>query len=306
MKKIILFLVVIILIPVLIVKIDYNKVLLKNSNFGYVENKIIKVKEHSTGNIIEVPIEEYVLGVLNSKGVYYDLSKELSSRNFGVRNDDEVITKVINSDYSNRIGTYNALDEAGELEEETDETSLLSKATGKSFGGILAEVSNRKYDEFDDGDIFYLDGIEDPFNLGYALRTLYAFGIKNVLLSNRDYTYMESQLLKSSAGAYDMLNIKIADDAINQIKGYKEAGYYLYGLYRGDNSKDIFDVKFNQKALFMLGGEKRGISSEILALCNEYLYISYGSDFRNSLNACGALDVVATLLYSQRKKWLLL
>lgn len=64
MKKIILFLVVIILIPVLIVKLDYNKVLLKNSNFGYVENKIIKVKEHSTGNIIEVPIEEYVLGVV--------------------------------------------------------------------------------------------------------------------------------------------------------------------------------------------------------------------------------------------------
>ena len=52
----------------------------------------------------------------------------------------------------------------------------------------------------------------------------------------------------------------------------------------------------------MLGGEKRGISSQLLELCDEYLFISYGSDFRNSLNACGALDVVATLLYSQRRK----
>lgn len=186
--------------------------------------------------------------------------------------------------------------------QEVDEQFLLDKATGKSFGGVLAETSQRKYDEFDQGDIFYLDGIEDPFNLGYAMRTLYAFGVKNVLLSSRDYTYMEAQLLKSSAGAYDMLNIKIADDAIKQIKSYKDNGYYLYGLYRGDNSKDIFDVKFNNKALFMLGGEKRGISSELLELCDECLYISYGSDFRNSLNACGALDVVATLLYSQRKK----
>lgn len=186
--------------------------------------------------------------------------------------------------------------------QESDEQTLLSKATGKSYGGILAEVSNRKYDEFDDGDIFYLDGIEDPFNLGYAMRTLYAFGVKNVLLSSRDYTYMEAQLLKSSAGAYDMLNIKIVDDTAKQIKEYKDQGYYLYGLYRGDNSKDIFDVEFKQKALFMLGGEKRGISSELLCQCNEYLYISYGSNFRNSLNACGALDVVATLLYSQRKK----
>lgn len=186
--------------------------------------------------------------------------------------------------------------------QECDKDTLLSLATGKSFGGVLAQVSNRKYDEFVDGDIFYLDGIEDPFNLGYSMRTLYALGVKNVLLSSRDYSLMETQLLKSSAGAYDMLNIKIADDVVNQIKKYKDNGYYIYGLYRGDNSIDIFDVTFNQKALFMLGGEKRGISSELLNMCNEYLYISYGSDFRNSLNACAALDVVATLLYSQRKK----
>ena len=185
---------------------------------------------------------------------------------------------------------------------ECSKEELETIATGKSFGGVLAEVSNRKYDEFEGGDIFYLDGIEDPFNLGYAMRTLFAFGIKNVLLSARDYSMMESQLLKSSAGAYDMLNIKIAEDALTDIKSFKDNGYHLYGLYRGDNSKDIFDVKFSDKALFMLGGEKRGISSELLNLCNDYLYISYGSDFRNSLNACAALDVVATLLYSQRKK----
>lgn len=52
----------------------------------------------------------------------------------------------------------------------------------------------------------------------------------------------------------------------------------------------------------MLGGEKRGISSELLNLCDDCLYISYGSDFRNSLNDCAALDVVVTLLYSQRRK----
>lgn len=185
--------------------------------------------------------------------------------------------------------------------EELDSEKIEEFASGKSHGGILAEVNNRKYDEFDNGDIFFLDGIEDPFNLGYAMRTLFALGIKNVLLSTRDYSTMAAQLLKSSAGAYEMLNIKIAEDALNQIKEYKDNGYYVYGLYRGDNSKDIFEVDFNKKALFILGGEKRGISSELLKECDEHLYISYGSEFRNSLNACAAVDVVATLLYSQRK-----
>lgn len=186
--------------------------------------------------------------------------------------------------------------------QEIDENFLANKAIGKSHGGVLAEVGNRKFDDFDEGDIFYLDGIEDPYNIGYSLRTLYAFGIKNVLLSSRNYSPMETQLLKSSAGAYDMLNIKIAKEALKEIKKIKDDGYYVYGLYRGENSKDVFDTTFKQKSLFMLGGEKRGISSELLDLCDEHLYISYGSDFHNSLNACGALDVVATLLYTQRKK----
>ncbi len=85
------------------------------------EDVSLQVLEGTLANDFQ-SIQEYVLGVLNSKGVYYDLSKELSSRNFGIRNDDEVITKVINSDYSNRIGTYNNIEEEEELVEE-DETS---------------------------------------------------------------------------------------------------------------------------------------------------------------------------------------
>lgn len=174
--------------------------------------------------------------------------------------------------------------------------------SGKSNGGIGAEVSLRKEDEFSEGDIFYLDGIEDPFNLGYAMRTAYALGVKNILLSQRDYGPLEMQLLKSSAGAYDMLNIRICKDPFDDIAALKNNGYYLYGLFRGENSKDIFDVTFKDKALFMLGGEKRGISSALLEMCDEHLYIAYGSSFRNSLNACAALDVVATLLFNQRKR----
>lgn len=184
---------------------------------------------------------------------------------------------------------------------EMKKEELDKMASGNTYGGIIAKVTKRRDDEFDDGDIFYLGGIEDPFNIGYCLRTLYAFGFKNILLSKRDYSSMESQLLKSSAGAYDMLNIKVAEDDYNEISALKEKGYYLYCLARDDSSKDIFDVEFKQKAIYALGGEKRGIASSILDIADEHLYIKYASDFKNSLNAAAALDVVATLIYSKRK-----
>lgn len=185
---------------------------------------------------------------------------------------------------------------------ETKKEELLSLAKGKTFGGLLAECGERKNDELDDSDIFYLDGIEDPFNLGYIMRNLYAFGINNVILAPRDYSLMEDQLLKSSAGAYDMMNIKVSKDPLNELKTFKEKGYELCALKRGDDASDIFDYKFKDKSLFMLGGEKRGISTSLMELCDKYLYISYASDFRNALNACNAAGVVATLLYKQKRK----
>ena len=96
---------------------------------------------------------------------------------------------------------------------ELERNELDQLLEGKSHGGIGALVSNKKEDDFNlDEDIFYIDGIEDPFNLGYICRTLYALGFKNILLSKRDYSNMEKQLLKSSAGAYEFLNIKVSND----------------------------------------------------------------------------------------------
>ncbi|MBR0461904.1 MAG: hypothetical protein IJJ00_04220 [Erysipelotrichaceae bacterium] len=184
---------------------------------------------------------------------------------------------------------------------ETDTASFSDISSGRSHGGIIAEVGERNYDEFNDGDVFFPDGIEDPFNLAYILRTLYAFGIRNVLLPDKDYSSMEAQLLKSSAGAYEMLNIRISKDPVNDVRSLKEKGYITYALKRGDDATDIFNEVFAPKSLFLLGGEKRGISAALIEECDKYLYIPYGSDFRNSLNASAAADVVATLLFAQRK-----
>jgi len=185
--------------------------------------------------------------------------------------------------------------------QEMDSEQLKECFSGRSHGGVGAVVSARRNDVFCDEDIFYLDGIEDPFNLGYAMRTLYAFGFKNVLLSERNYETMESQLLKSSAGAFDMLNVRIAENALAEIESYKTEGYHLYALYRSDQAKDVFDTSFHTRSIYLLGGEKRGVKAELLNLCDDFLYIPYASDFRNALNACAALDTLATLVYKQRK-----
>ena len=75
----------------------------------------------------------------------------------------------------------------------------------------------------------------------------------------------------------------------------------MYALSREDDSKDIFNETFNKPSLIVIGGEKRGISSKVMETVDEKVFIPYGNDFRNSLNAANALACVATLLYKQRK-----
>lgn len=184
--------------------------------------------------------------------------------------------------------------------EEIKREDFTSFNVGKTFGGIIADVSKRNSDELTDGDIFVVDGVEDPFNLGYIARSLYALGVNNIVLPTRDYSYMEAQILKSSAGAFEYMNVKYSDDFESLVKSLKK-DYKVYGLKRSDESKDIFNEEFKEKALFLLGGEKRGLSANLEALCDKYLYIPYGNDYRNALNACSACAIVATLLFAKRK-----
>ncbi len=184
---------------------------------------------------------------------------------------------------------------------ELEKEELKSFLNGKTSGGIAAEVKTRKSDELTEGDIFLVDGIEDPFNIGYIARTVYALGVNNLILPKRDYENMEAQILKSSAGAYDFLSVLYSDNLYECISSLKER-YTVYALKRSDDSKDIFELKFKDPAVYMLGGEKRGLSAEIEKLTDENIFISYGNPFRNSLNGASAAAVLAALRYSQKRK----
>ncbi len=168
-------------------------------------------------------------------------------------------------------------------------------ASGKSHGGIILKASERRYDALKrEPFIFVVDGIEDPFNLGYIFRTLKAFGHTSIIIPKRDLSTMEQTIMKSSAGAFDMVDIYQSDDLRKDLSELKKE-YEILALSRSDKAKDIFDYRFKEKTVIILGGEKRGIKKDILALGDE-LFISYKSDFRPALNASSALAVVCAVM----------
>lgn len=187
--------------------------------------------------------------------------------------------------------------------EYVDREVIDEMANGKTHGGIIATCDTRTYQKISDlneDTIFVIDGIEDPFNLGYAMRTLKAFDYHAIVLPMRDYSNMEATILKSSAGAFDMLDVVLAEDLASDLASLK-AEYTIMALNRSDKATDIFKTDYPKKRIIVLGGEKRGINKHVMELVDHEVFIDYPSDFRNALNATSALSVMIAVLEMRGK-----
>ncbi len=179
-------------------------------------------------------------------------------------------------------------------------------ALGHTHGGVIAEVGTRKYDKLKDvlkvenPFVVLLEGVEDPFNLGYIMRSLYSAGCNGLILRNRNWDKNESTILKSSAGAFEYLPTILSDDLEQDIILCKENKLHVYAAMRKD-AKAYFDGNYKKPVLLLIGGEMRGLSSKVLKLADENIYIPYANDFRNALNAAGAAAVLGFEVMRQRK-----
>lgn len=196
-----------------------------------------------------------------------------------------------------------------ELKATTDEE--LEKITlGNSHGGIVALCKERTIPYLSASDFeskikengFYamIQGIEDPYNFGYALRSLYAVGCDGIILGERNWMSAAGVVCRSSAGASEMFPVYKCDD-IEAAKLFKENGYNVVCAdERTDNV--LGECALPCPILLIVGGEKRGISRALLDLADTLVKIPYGREFKASLSAASATTMFAYEIMRQNKK----
>lgn len=186
----------------------------------------------------------------------------------------------------------------------TDEKTINSYTVGASHGGIIAFCGEKAYDKVSDGNIiengFYvmIEGIEDPYNFGYALRSIYASGADGIILSERNWLSASGVVCRSSAGASERLNVYIATDDF--ISLFKEKGYKIV-CADIKNSISVYDADLKKPILLIVGGEKRGISSSILKNADQIVRIDYGRRFDAALSAASASTILAFEVFKSNK-----
>ena len=181
-----------------------------------------------------------------------------------------------------------------------DQDTFDGLGVGKTSGGVCLKASSRTDYQCTNPSnlVCLLEGIEDPFNLGYCMRSLYSFGCSCVVLPKRDLSNCEVQLLKSSAGAYEKMDVLLVDDCASYCNDMKQDGYRIVAAYRND-ACECTKYRWNEKSVLVIGGEMRGISSKVRNEVDDNVFIPYALDFKNALNASSATAVLAYSYFQQ-------
>ena len=156
------------------------------------------------------------------------------------------------------------------------------RAQGNTHGGLLARVGARRYSALASllppcGVPFLalLDGVEDPYNFGQALRSLYAAGVDGVILRARDWQSAAGVVARASAGASERLALARVETVGEAIAFAREAGLTIAYSEHSRRARSCYEADLTVPLLLLLGGEKRGIASKWRATADLALRIPY-------------------------------
>jgi 23S rRNA (guanosine2251-2'-O)-methyltransferase len=188
------------------------------------------------------------------------------------------------------------------------EAFIQERSEGKSHGGLIAQVGPRRFaslGELVEGKsnpfVVMLDGIEDPFNFGQAIRALYAAGADGLVVRNRSWLSAASVVARSSAGASERILAAQAETAAAAAAFYASHGLVI-ACATNKRSVSLYEADLTGSIFLLVGGEKRGITRSFLEQASLRLRIPYQRDYPYSLGAASSAAIIAFEIMRQRHR----
>jgi 23S rRNA (guanosine2251-2'-O)-methyltransferase len=107
--------------------------------------------------------------------------------------------------------------------------------------------------------VFLLDGVTNPGNVGMILRTATGAGFDGVILPRAGTPHVGPLVIKASAGVAFQAPIVNAPTARAAVDELRAAGYRIYGL-SSHSSTSLFKATLEPRSVFVLGGETNGVT----------------------------------------------
>jgi 23S rRNA (guanosine2251-2'-O)-methyltransferase len=118
------------------------------------------------------------------------------------------------------------------------------------------------------GRFIALDGINNPQNLGMAIRSVGASACDGLLISRQaGNTRLSPLVVKASAGAFFKTPIYTCDELETCLRDIQDAGFTIVTL-NADATTSLLEMQLPERCVFVLGNETEGISPEVARLAD--------------------------------------
>ena len=188
-------------------------------------------------------------------------------------------------------------------------SAIEAQAGGKTHGGVLAQVGPYRFAELDSlatdkhaPFLAMIDGVEDPFNFGSSVRTLYAAGADGLVLRPRNWLTAAGTVARASAGASELLPTALAETAEAAAAFFRGRGLAIACATDERGSVSLYDTDLTVPLFLLIGGEKRGVTRSFLDHADLKLRIPYGRPMPHSLGTASATAIIAFEVMRQRSR----
>lgn len=185
----------------------------------------------------------------------------------------------------------------------------IDRITRRNHQGVVAMMAAVTYYRvedvvpqlFDNGEnpfIVVLDGVTDVRNFGAVARTCECAGVSAIVIPDRESVSVNADAVKTSAGALNYLPVCREHNLVNAVKLLRDSGFKIVGT-SDKNSVDYTRADYTGPVAIILGAEDKGISPEIMKLCDTRVQIPEFGHI-NSLNVSVAGGIMIYEVVRQR------
>lgn len=163
--------------------------------------------------------------------------------------------------------------------------------------GTVEEMFKRAEEKGEAPFLIFLDGIEDPHNLGSIIRTANQAGAHGVVIPKRRAVGLTATVAKASAGAINYTPVAKITNLSKTMEELKERGMWFVC---GDmNGETMYHMDLTGPMGVVIGNEGEGVSRLVKEKCDFVASIPMFGDI-DSLNASVAAGILSYEIVRQR------
>lgn len=202
--------------------------------------------------------------------------------------------------------TIRLAERTGTLTRAVDDAELEKLCRTTEHQGFAARMTAFPYRQPDEllrtlsknAAVAVLDRLQDPFNFGAIVRSASALGIDGIVIGDREQSDVNSQVVRSSAGAVNHVPLARAVDLPAAVDTWKKQGFQIVAASEKGNCS-LFEAELSRRTMIVIGNEGAGIRPELLSRCDVSVSIPMSGPV-GSLNAAVAAGILFYELRRQR------